>query len=405
MKKNIIWVHSHFLFWMGGTKFIYEVAKEINSRKSGSKKLNQSTYNLVVVVEDVSDLAKKQYQELGVELISLDSWTSTNPLYWLFLPWFIHRRAQQLSHLLQQRKFKNSETTLISSMFPMNAVANQLGLRHLQLCYEPFAFFYDQDFIKTFPWLKKLFIQLIAALYHNLDRHATKKADVVLTLNSVTQATIAETYQRESVLVYAGVDAQRFKPYVPEALKLKYHQRSVAIHSTDYSPVKGTDRVIKAMKLVVKQVPNSVLLITSTIKNPEAEAKLQAQAQRLGISNHVKFLGFLPILELPHYYSLAQVLVQGSNSAKSGTTSMALPVKEAMCCETPAIRPNLGGEDVVDGVTGFLVDPAETKILAQKMALLLSQPKLSKKMGKAARKSIADAYTWKKTTNRLLKHL
>ena len=84
---------------------------------------------------------------------------------------------------------------------------------------------------------------------------------------------------------------------------------------------------------------------------------------------------------------------------------MALPVKEAMCCETPAIRPDVGGDDVVDGVSGFLVDPADTDQLAEKIAYLLIYPAQARKMGRAARKAIANKYTWEKTVKRLSRFL
>ncbi len=394
MKKNIVWIHSHFLFWMGGTKYVYEVVKRLAKK-----------HRVIVIVEAANPLAYQQYHQIGVELISLDALTSTSFLYWVALPWFIERRVTQINRIIKAHHFLAPDTTIISSMFPMNVIANKLGFRHLQLCYEPFAFFYDREFIATFSWLKKMFIKLVAGLYQHLDKQAVAVAHQVLTLNQVTQSAIKDIYQVDSELIFAGVDTKRFKPYVPPALNKLYRKRPVVIHSTDYSPVKGTDRVIKAMAKVVAKVPSALLLVTSTIRNQKAEDALKSLATSLGISRNLRFMGFISLEELPHYYSLAQVLVQGSNSARSGTTSMALPVKEAMCCETPAIRPDVGGDDVVDGVSGFLVDPADTDQLAEKIAYLLIYPAQARKMGRAARKAIANKYTWEKTVKRLSRFL
>lgn len=398
--KQIVWLHSHFLYWMGGTKFIFEVAKRLHRLRYKGHSIQLS-----IVVEAASELALEQYRQEGIEVIVLGGSTSTHPWYWLFLPWYIFQRQQQLKQLFTQRNWLNQHTTVVSSMFPMNAIANSLEVKHVQLCYEPFAFFHDPEFVKSFPWLKRVFIYCITSLYSHIDISATKTAHTVLTLNKVTQAAIHETYCVSSHLVYAGVDMLRFKPYVPTALRRKYRNHPIAIHSTDYSPVKGTDRVIQAMQLVVKTIPKAKLLITTTIQNPEAEARLKALAASLKITKQIEFLGFLPIKAVPHYYSLAQVLVQGSNSAKSGTTSMALPVKEAMSCGTPAIRPDVGGDDVVDGVSGYLVDPAQTAQLANAMTRLLGDKKLSRKFGLAARDKIIKTYTWEKTVDRIVKHL
>jgi len=391
---NIVWIHSHFLYWMGGTKYIYEVVKRLSKK-----------HNVLVIVERTNSLVVKQYRELGVPLITLNSATSIHPYYWLGLPFFIPRRVLQIKKILVERGLESSNTTLVSSMFPMNAVANQLDYQHVQLCYEPFAFFFDREFIKYFSPFKKIFIHFISGLYRHIDIKAVAQADSVVTLNQVTQAAILEQYQVSASVIYAGVDSKRFKPFVPPDLAKLYNGRPVVIHSTDYSPVKGTDRVIKAIAIAAEEHPKVLLLITSTISNPKAENELKQLAKSLRIEKNVRFMGFVSLEELPHYYSLATVMVQGSNSLKSGTTSMALPVKEAMSCETPAIRPDMGGEDVVDGQTGFLVDPVNTVLLAEKIAYILSHPKVGKQMGKAARQSIVKKYTWEKTVKRLEKML
>ena len=156
---------------------------------------------------------------------------------------------------------------------------------------------------------------------------------------------------------------------------------------------------------IVKKVPNAHLLITTTIEDENEKGNLISLANVLGVEKHVTFLGFVSLEKLPQYYSLANVLVQGSFSEKSGTTSMALPVKEAMCCETPAIRPDVGGNDVIDGESGYLVDPRDKSIMVEKIVLLLENDKLSQKMGRRARKYITKNYTWENTAQIFLKNL
>lgn len=288
-------------------------------------------------------------------------------------------------------------------MFPMNVIAQLLQLPHLQLCYEPFAFFYDREFIQHFSLFKKFFIQLVSLWGIPLDKWGTRHAHKVVTLNTTTQATIHEVYGVKAEPVYAGVNTKLFYPHVRPQLKRKYAKKKVVIHSTDYSPVKKTDRMIHVMARVVKKVPTAHLLITTTIENSTEKHKLESLAQQLGIAKHVEFLGFVPIEELPQYYSLALVFVQLASSARSGTTSMALPVKEALCCETPAIRADVGGEDVKDGVSGFLVNPAQEKKVADKIVWLLRHPQQARKMGKKGRENITRTYTWQKTARRIEK--
>jgi glycosyltransferase involved in cell wall biosynthesis len=394
-KTNIVWLHSHFLYWMGGTKFIHQVIKEM--------KKSANIGSIYIIVENKSDFAKKQYKDLGVELISLNSLTSTSPIYWVFLSLFIINDYLKIRNIFIKKKIKSNNTVVISSMFPMSFIAYLLGFKHIQNCYEPFAFFYDKYFISQFSLIKKIFVHILSFIYSPFDKFATKKANLVLTLNNTTQKMIKKVYSLSSKKTQAGVNSLLFKPYISSKIRKKYQGKKVAIHSTDYSPVKGTDLVIKAFAKAAKSIPKARLLITTTIEDKERKLILKNLAKKLKVGDKVKFLGFLPIKELPQYYSLANVMIQGAFSENSGTTSMSLPIKEAMCCETPAIRPNVGGEDVEDNKTGFLVDPRDTDLLAEKIKILLLDKKLSKKMGKKARVFIKNKYTWQNTANVFIK--
>jgi glycosyltransferase involved in cell wall biosynthesis len=390
---TIIWVHSHFLYWMGGTKYIFEVLKVLKQKK----------HRVVAVVEQASPFVTELFKQAKIRLVNLNVTTSTSAWYWLGLPFFLSRRCGQLQTLIQQFSQGKSSPLVVTSMFPMQVVMAQLGQPFVQLCYEPFAFFHDQEFIQNFPFFKRVATQFLALLYAKLDVWGTQHAQKIVTLNTVTQSLIQDIYHAASTPIYAGVNTQLFKPFVGAELKKKYRDHQLIIHSTDYSPVKGTDRVIKAFAGVAQKFPAARLLITSTIKNEAAQQKLQALATELGVGDKVEFLGFVPIELLPQYYSLAKVMVQGSSSLRSGTTSMALPVKEAMACGTPAIRPDAGGEDVIDGKSGFLVDPQDTPNLTRAVNRILGNPRLGQKMGKAARQSITRKYSWPRTAARFLK--
>lgn len=396
-KHNIIWLHTHFLFWMGGTKFVYQIISELKKKKEIG--------DIIVIVENASEFSKQQYIKIGVKLISLQSRTSNSSLYWILLPCYLIKNIFLIRKILRKYNLSKKNTTIFSGMFPMNVVATFLKYKHVQNCFEPFAFFYDSQFISQFTLLKRIFILGLKYIYSPLDKWAVKSADTVLTLNEVTKKLVKDVYGVNSFKTQAGVDSELFKPYVSEKISRMYKNKVIAIHSTDYSPIKRTDLVIEAFALAAKRVPHAQLLITTTIEDTEKKSELYALAQSLGIAKKVIFLGFVPISDLPQYYSLAQVLIQGAFSEKSGTTSMSLPVKEALCCETPAIRPNAGGEDVIDGKTGFLVDPRNIKLMAEKIEYLLSHKIVAKKMGAQARKDIAKKYTWKNTTQVFLNQL
>lgn len=384
-KPTIIWLHSHFLYWMGGTKFVFEVIKKLSK-----------DFRLLVIVENSTEEVKKKYDDIGVELISLGKTTSTSPFYWISFPLQILIDFIAIKRLLQPHDYQ----CMVTSMFPMNMLPIFFHKKHIQYCFEPFAFFHDPDFTKNFPVIKRFLIKLASLFYKWLDVYATKSANSVITLNNTTAKFINEVYKIKPKISLTGIDTKHFHPYVSQELMAKYKNVDIIVHSTDYTPVKGTDRMIRIFARVKKQNPKAHLLLTSTINNSQEKNKLETIARQLGIRNDVEFLGFVDYDILPQIYSIAKVLVQCSYSERSGTTSMALPVKEAMACGTLCIRFPIKNEDVVDGITGYLVDPRDTQRMVNKIIKVLNMKREEyQAASKKARAIITDKYNWSYTSD------
>jgi len=85
-------------------------------------------------------------------------------------------------------------------------------------------------------------------------------------------------------------------------------------------------------------------------------------------------------------------------------------IMEYMAMRKPVIATDSGGnkEIVIDNQTGFIIPPFKPNILANKINVLLSDPKLRNRMGKAGRKRIEAEFSITKMTNSfisLYKHL
>jgi glycosyltransferase involved in cell wall biosynthesis len=70
-------------------------------------------------------------------------------------------------------------------------------------------------------------------------------------------------------------------------------------------------------------------------------------------------------------------------------------VLEAMACRLPVIASNVGGipEQVDDGITGLLIPAQNAELMARSAILLLKDPILREKMGKAAMLKVKDRFT------------
>ena len=58
-KPTIIWLHSHFLYWMGGTKFVYEVIKNL-----------KEDYKIRVIVENSTEESINKYKNMSSTVLS-----------------------------------------------------------------------------------------------------------------------------------------------------------------------------------------------------------------------------------------------------------------------------------------------------------------------------------------------
>jgi glycosyltransferase involved in cell wall biosynthesis len=98
-------------------------------------------------------------------------------------------------------------------------------------------------------------------------------------------------------------------------------------------------------------------------------------------------LGFVPHDELEQLYGRAAVVVLPSHRE-----GLPLCVIEAMAHGRPIVASAVGGipELVEDGVTGFLVEPGDVAGLRLALELLLSDPKLRRRMGLAGRERIVE---------------
>jgi glycosyltransferase involved in cell wall biosynthesis len=75
---------------------------------------------------------------------------------------------------------------------------------------------------------------------------------------------------------------------------------------------------------------------------------------------------------------------------------LGLVLLESMACETPVICTNVGAmpEIVIDGVTGFVVPPNDSKALRDRIDYLMNNPEVARRMGRAGRQQVLEKFTW-----------
>jgi glycosyltransferase involved in cell wall biosynthesis len=161
---------------------------------------------------------------------------------------------------------------------------------------------------------------------------------------------------------------------------------------------KGIGNVIEALA----QVPDAHLSVaggpTADALSADPEAtRLAGLADELGVSDRVDFLGGVGREEVPVLMGDADVVVSVPWYEPFGIVPL-----EAMAAGRPLIGSAVGGllDTVLPGVTGDLVPPRRPDLLAESLRVLLDDPALRARMGRAGRRRVETFYSWERVVAR-----
>lgn len=189
------------------------------------------------------------------------------------------------------------------------------------------------------------------------------------------------------IVVHNGVDVhayeQDFRKEVA-AVKTKYHvledELVVGVLANFHPKVKGLRYFMEAAKLVTAEVEN-VRFIVVGHGGREQHERLRKRIHELQLDERFVFTG--PQQDVRPFLSLFHVGVLPSLS--EGFSNSLL---EYMASGLASVACDVGGnrEAIIDGESGFLVEPASPVSLAERIVLLLKDAGLREKMGQQARK-------------------
>jgi glycosyltransferase involved in cell wall biosynthesis len=149
---------------------------------------------------------------------------------------------------------------------------------------------------------------------------------------------------------------------------------------------KNLRRLLDAFSLYRKRAGSGGWSIVLVGDGPEKEA-LEARSREADLAGSIVTRPFAQYAELPAYYGLAAAFVLPSLADQWG-----LVVNEAMASGLPVLVSKRCGcaEDLVtDGETGFTFDPADTAMMAERLALMAHGTIDRAKMAAAACERIA----------------
>lgn len=187
-------------------------------------------------------------------------------------------------------------------------------------------------------------------------------------------------------------------------------------HSAPPTERSGPLRILFAGNLIRRKRLDS--LLTAIAALPRGEYRLHVAGdptadraytrgikrliRKLHLTDHVGLLGSLTEQELARQYRSADVVAVPSQHEGFGRVYL-----EAHAYGLPVIGSKSGGagEIVVDGVTGWLVDPDDSDSIARHLRTLKGDPRQRAAMGAAARERFNRHPTWPQNAERVAAYL
>ncbi len=192
------------------------------------------------------------------------------------------------------------------------------------------------------------------------------------------------------VVIPPGVDIERFTPAISDAQRRSERvalgldpDRPTVVAISRLVPRKGFDVLLDAIAMLEVDVQLAIA------GDGRDRRRLEARARRLGLAQRVHFLGRVPDELLPSVYRAGDAFAMMCRERWGGLEAEGFGIVflEAAASGLPAIAGRSGGshEAVIDGSTGYVVDPGDVCELYQDLERLLVDVALRARMGVAAR--------------------
>jgi glycosyltransferase involved in cell wall biosynthesis len=232
------------------------------------------------------------------------------------------------------------------------------------------------------------FVGSLAGFRRVLSRKTLDRADAIIAINkSSFEAISRHTDKRKIHVIPLGVDTAEF-PYSTPTDHFKI---------VSFGPLqkrRGLHNLISAVSIVAKRYPQVELSITG---DGPARNSLQFLVRRLGLSEKVRFLGYISRDHLIRVLAECRLYCHPSLHETFGISLL-----EAMSTGRPVIATDAIGprEIVVDKYNGFLVPMGDAEALATAIIRIFEDPSLSIQMGTNSRKLCEKIYDWNLISNR-----
>ena len=286
----------------------------------------------------------------------------------------------------------NCDRVLFGASAPLGLLANRLKNHGIK---KTVAITHGHEVGWAFtPGLKQTFQKIVK----DVDKltYLTK-----FTFEQISEAISSDQLEKFEQLT-PGIDINMFNPEnktngqsqkIRERFRLG--NKPVVVCVSRLMARKGQDTLIEVWPEVLKKVPDAHLLI---VGGGSLKQSLHKKTFDNNVHTSVTITGAVDWKELPGFYAAGDVFAMPVRTRNLGfdVEGLGIVYLEASATGIPVIAGNSGGapEAVIDGVTGFVLNPNNQMIFAEKIIELLLNKELSNRLGKQGRSWIEKQWQW-----------
>ena len=202
-----------------------------------------------------------------------------------------------------------------------------------------------------------------------------------------TSAISAAFVERPATVIHHGIDLETYRPPADRSAAFAATGLPGAYAVGTFGRVrkqKGSDLFVEAMCRLLPEYPDFSAVIVGhvSVDNLPFAERLKSQIAAAGLTERIRFLGELPIEEVPLWYQRISIYVFASRVEGFGLTML-----EAMAAGDAVVATRAGAAEMVieEGETGFLAPIDDVDALTAAIEPLMREPQRIPAIGARAR--------------------
>lgn len=208
-----------------------------------------------------------------------------------------------------------------------------------------------------------------------------------------------------------GVNPDLFRPmdkrWCRERLDLGLEEKIIGF-SGSLQIFYEVDCVIRAMPMILQQVLNTRFVTLGREYRPPfgpGRDRLHSLAEQLGVASRIDLLDAVLYEEVPYHISASDVCVLPLARKRNDRAARSpLKLGEYMACGRPVVASDVPGDvQIVEEIeAGLLYEPDNPQDLADKVCIILGNPRLAQQMADNGRRYVLEHGSWRYVTEKIM---